>query len=459
MKKLFTTILAVMALAVSLSLTACGKKELTIWVGSECVEFYQQKCNEYVEKYNATHEEKFPSAIKVLGVDAGAAAQQYLNDVEAGPDIFTIPHDNMGKLTAGSSNIYPIQSESLINQINNDNPEAFISVVQSTVQGKSYYFGVPYIAQSLVLYYNADVLTAEDVKNWETISAKAIAYGLTTGKTVKAADLLGDDGFNNSFLLLAKYYDGNQLKTSVKIYENGVEDANYVHGDDTVAAFKWGSRYFKVDSKTNATVAGGIGKAGSSGWETDLKDGYALSLVGGAWNYKAAKAALGSKLGVAILPQFTITAEDAYGTIKAGTVFQSGSFADCKCFVLKKGSKYQQYLEDIVQYLSSVTMQEEAFSEVANLPAYKNAADEFAAMKADTLDAKLSACQIKMFEYGIAQPFGYVQKYNTRYYSKNTPGLIYAWLTGVNSTYALTDAGLIQLLQYCESVWSTGETN
>jgi arabinogalactan oligomer/maltooligosaccharide transport system substrate-binding protein len=456
MKKLFTTIIAVLGLVLALTLTSCGKKELTIWVGSECVEFYQAKCDAYIEQYNATHDEAFPTTIKVLGVDAGAAAQQYLNDVEAGPDIFTIPHDNMGKLTAGSSNIYPIQSQSLIDQINNDNPQAFIDVVQSSVQGKSYYFGVPYIAQSLVLYYNADVLTAEDVKTWEGISAKAKAIS-TGDKLVKAADLLGDDGFNNSFLLLAKYYNAQgQLTTSVKIYENGVEDANMVHGDDTMAALKWGARYFKMVD--GSTIAGGIGKAGSSGWETDLKDGYALSLVGGAWNYRAAKAALGSKLGIAVLPQFTITEEDAYGTIAAGTIFQSGSFADCKCFVLKKGSKYQQYLEEIVQYLSSVSMQEEAFAEVANLPAYKNAADEFEAMKADTLDAKLSACQIKMFEYGIAQPFGYAQKYNTRYYSKNTPALIYAWLTGVNSEYALTDAGLMELLQYCESVWSTGET-
>lgn len=446
MKKLFSMVIAAMALMVAFTLSSCGKKPLTIWVGSECVDFYQEKANAWIANYNATHEEEFPTTIKVQGVDAGAAAQQFLNDTEAGPDIFTIPHDNMGKLTAGSSSIMAITDEELLAQIKNDNPQNFIDVVQSTVQGQTYFFGVPYIAQSLILYYNAEVLTENDVKNWESISAKAVA------SNAKAATLLGDDGFNNSFVLLAKYYDGTELKSSIEIYKGGVETANMVHGDDTIAAFNWAKRYFRA-------TPGGIDKAGSSGWEAELKDGASLSLIGGAWNYNAAKAALGSKLGVAILPQFTITAADAYGSIAAGTVYQSGSFADCKCFVMKKGSKYQEHLQSIVKFLSSIEVQEEAFSQVANLPAYKNADTEFEAMNADTLDAKLAKCQIEMFNYGISQPFGFQQKYNTRFYSKNTPGLLYAWLKNTkDNTYADTSAGIKELLEYCESVWSTGVT-
>ena len=49
------------------------------------------------------------------------------------------------------------------------------------------------------------------------------------------------------------------------------------------------------------------------------------------------KSALGNKLGIALLPKFTIRAEDAaFGTVPAGTVFQSGTFADTKMFVMKK---------------------------------------------------------------------------------------------------------------------------
>jgi len=452
MKKIAQLLSLTLVLMLAFSLTACGKKSLTIWVGTESQQFYQQMVDDYVENYNTTHEENFPSKIVVQGVDSGAAAAQFLDDTEAGPDIFTIPHDNLGKLTAGSSSIAAITNQTLIAQMEADNPQTFLDVSKSTVDGTTYYFAVPYVSQSLVLYYNSSVLTAQDVETWEGISAKAAAYTSTIGHDVKASTILATDGYNNSFLLLSEYYNSsNELTTSVQLYENGVASACYATGDDTIAAMKWGRRYFQMTS-------GGIDKGGSSGWEEELKDEYSLCLIGGAWNYNAALAALGNNLGIAVLPEFTITDADAYGTITAGTVYQSGTFTDCKCFVMKKGSNYQAYLEDILIYLSSVSVQEESFETCANLPAYKNAADEFAAMNADTLAAKLASCEIEMFNYGIAQPFGYVQKYNTWYYSKGTPDLIYAMLKNTDNAYP-DDASILNCLQTCETIWKTGAQN
>ncbi|MDD2956821.1 MAG: hypothetical protein PHD67_11015, partial [Oscillospiraceae bacterium] len=167
-----------MALCMALSVAGlCGgcKKAtpLVIWVGVESVDFYQEQMDAYAEAYKAETGKAFPYEIQVQGVDSSAAAAKFLDDTEAGGDILTIPHDNLGKLTAGSSAIAPITDEALLAQIQADNPDTFLGVVSREVQGTTYTFGVPYIAQSMVLFYNTKYLTPEDVTSWEGIWAVA----------------------------------------------------------------------------------------------------------------------------------------------------------------------------------------------------------------------------------------------------------------------------------------------
>lgn len=441
MKKHF--IVFVFILAVSLSLLGCGKAQpLTIWVGAESVEFYTAKMTEYVTAYNASHTEAFPYEVSVLGVDTGSAAATFLDDTQAGADIFTIAHDNLGKLISGSSAIAPITSEALLAQIAADNSQTFLDVIKGTVGGVEYTFGVPYIAQSLVLYYNTSLLTAEDVQTWEGIQEVALGLGK------QSVSLLGDDGFNNSFLLLAR--NAETFQTSLRLYEGGdITDCDAT-GDDIVSIMRWGQWFF--------TTPSGARFPSSSGWEVELSTGASLSLIGGAWNFKAAEAALGENLGIATLPSFTITSAQAYGTIAAGTEFYSGSFTDTKMFVMKKGSEKAAYLEDILLFLTSVDMQEQSFNECQNLPSYKNAATEFEGMQADTIEAKLAAAQIGMFTHGEPQPFGYSSKLNFYYYSKGAPALLREILENKDGEF--TDpAAIIAQLTTMEEIWVTGASS
>ena len=318
MKKIFG--LAALFLVSLPMLTGCGKADpIVIWVGTESEDFYQTKLDEYVVSYNAANEKAFPYAIDVKGVDTGSAAATFLDDTEAGADIFTVAHDNLGKLIAGSSGISPITDAGLLTQIAADNPETFTEVIKGTVSGTEYTFGVPYIAQSLILYYNKQYLTATDVETWEGIWAKAVL------NEKDSLSLTGADGFNNSFLLLARNVEGDT--TSLQLYEDAVQENCFATGDDTVSKLKWGQRFF--------TGAHGAHVPSSSGWEIELKDELTLSVIGGAWHYNAALSSLGQEnLGIAILPRFTITEADAYGTSVAGTVYQSGSFTDTKMLVM-----------------------------------------------------------------------------------------------------------------------------
>ena len=443
-KKLLSLALAALTMS---SVVGCQKKadNILIWVGAESVEYYTQKLEEYK---NANPD--FEYGFDVKGVDTGSAASTFLNDTDAGADIFTIAHDNLAKLTAGSSTIMPVTDQGLLAQIEADNPDSFKSVIKSTVQGQEFTFAVPYISQALVLYYNTAVVSEEQAKTWEGLREAAKAAS-QPGHTVTAGTLVGTDGYNFSWSLLARKVSDNS--TTLKLYENGVMSNCYAQGDDTIAVTKWTHDFFASEN--------GAKFPSDSGWEVELKPksgsnvGVTVSVVGGAWNYNAAKAALGNNLGVAKLPTFTITEDSAYNTIEAGTQFQSGTFADCKAFVMKKTSKYASVLQNIVKFLSSKEVQEGSYEVANNLPAYKNAATEFEAMNANTLEAKLARTQIEMSNYGIAQPFGVNALFNSFYYSKGAPDLYKALIEDKDGVFSTFEEIKLELANI-ESVWKTG---
>lgn len=421
-------------------LASCGGNEpLTIWVGTESADFYTEKMEEYVALYKEKTGNDFPHTISVKGVDTGTAAATFLEDTQAGADIFTVAHDNLGRLTRGSSAIAPVTDQELLDQISSDNPDTFLNVIKANVSGTTYTFGIPYVAQSLVLYYNKEYLNETDVLTWEGILAKAVQHNK------QALSLAGTDGFNNSFLLLAK----NKVtrETSLKLYENGDINQNYALGDDTIAKLKWGQDFF--------THPNGAKRPTESGWTVELTNETSLAFISGAWHFNGARSALGTKLGVAILPSFTINQTQAYGSVQAGTVFQSGTFADAKIFVMKKNSEKAEYLQDILKFLTSKEVQEESFVAAQNLPAYKNAGTEFASMQGESLENQLARAQIEMFENGIPQPFGFDNRYNFYYYSKGAPDLILEILENNNNNFTTFDQ-IIAQLQIVQNIWITG---
>ncbi|QWB95755.1 extracellular solute-binding protein [Mycoplasmatota bacterium] len=129
-----------------------------------------------------------------------------------------------------------LRDRDLLAQISADNPETFLDVIKNEVDGTEYTFGVPYIAQSLILYYNTQYITETQAQSWEGIwdAAKtADKYAMTVTDT---------DGYNNSFLLLSTVAETGY--SSLKLYEDGSLENNYVLGDDRIATMKWGQRFF-----------------------------------------------------------------------------------------------------------------------------------------------------------------------------------------------------------------------
>lgn len=459
MKKLLAAVLTlILVVACVVTLAACSTTELVIWVGEESADYYTKVMQQYVADYEAKTGSAFPYPVVVKGIDSSTAAAAVTKDPQAGPAIFTVPHDNLGKLLGTNPIIAAITSESLLAQIESDNPDGYKSVIKNTVGNQEFTFAVPYVGQALVLYYNKELVSDEQVKSWEGIMEAAKA----AGPNVKATTVMGNDSYNLSFLMLAQ--NAETHATSVKIYEGtnllSMLEGCYCTGDDTMASFKWGQRFFGNPN--------GGALAGSTGFEALLKDGQVLSLIGGAWKFSGVSSALGSKLGIAQLPTYTITEADAYGTCEAGTVMKSGTFADCKVLCINAMNKITQkgnkkLLEDIMEYMSSKEIQEGSFEECNNLPTYKNAASEFEAMKADTNAALLARMQIEMSEWGIAQPFGFSSVLNLYFYQQGADTYTQDILLRRDSKNGIgeggaynTDAKLLEGLQIIENIWKTG---
>ncbi len=450
-------ILGILVPIMSLVLIACGNQSdpIEIWVGVESQAFYQEKANEYIALYEEETGEEFPTTIDVKAVDTGTAAGVFLNDTSTGGDIITVANDNLGRLITGSSAISPITDESLIEQINNDNKDVYVSAVKGTVQGEEYYFGVPYIGQSLVLYYNTKYIDETQVQSWEGILEAA------TEAQKQAFSITGTDGFNNSFLLLA--VDEETKTSSLELYKDGSLDNNYATGADVLSFIKYGQYLFQAQY--------GGRRPTDSGWQVELQSEVSLAVIGGAWHFNAAYAALGSDLGITLLPTFTLTEDTVYDVANnddlVGKTYRSGTFADVKMFVKNKLSSYSQYLDGILKYFSSKEVQEESYLAANNLPSYKNALSEFESLsnpelttETEQLAYDLALAQISMFEYGIPQPFGKHVNFNFYYYSNNGPERLMDILDNVRGTGSFTsDAAILAEMQIIENIWKTGNAS
>ena len=414
MKK-FLTVLFTLALA--LVLVGCNKKSnakvISVWVGEESTEFYQKEAKAFLEA-----NPDLDYTINVIGANTGTAGGAMTADNTACGDIVTAAHDNIGKMLEKGV-ILPFTNKDLIAQVQNDNPESYQNVIFYNAKNASgaterNLYGVPYISQALFLFYNKSKVSAQQATTFEGLITAAKAAGSTT----KAFTITGTDGFNYSFNLLAQRASDGY--TSLKLFENAKSKNSYVQGDDEVASLAWAHRVFN-------DANGGL-MPNDSGWASNLTSGACLSVIGGAWHFQAAKAALGDNLGIIKLPTYTLTADDVAGTsVAEGTVMQAGTFADCKAFCINANvaATYPEKIETIeklIMYFSSKEVQLRSYLEASNVPAYKTAVDDIEARKAeiDPIVYDLAVAQIQMAQYGIPQPF-VTGTLNTKYYSLQAP--------------------------------------
>ena len=448
---------------------------VVVWVGDESVSYYRKLADKYVAE-----NPDFGYTISIVGTDTGGAGGQMVSDNTACGDIVTIAHDNIGKLSQ-LAYIVPIVDDELLEQINNDNPASFKTVIKNILsddEGHSYTFGAPYISQALFLYYDTRYVSAEQAKTFEGLAQAAAAKG----GGAKAVGVTGTDGFNFSFPLLSRNLTAGNT-TSLRLYENGegkdtkaIRYDAYAQANEQVAILRYMQRYY---NKGNGNL---FFATADNPWETAVQNSKVLSVIGGSWHFDSFLKSVGEEnMGCTTIPEYTLTAEDVAGINKvnysddqylpeelrgkedpapvAGTQMKGGTFVDCKCFVINaaKSRKPERYYKlcKLIKYFSTKEAQNNSYLEAKNTPAYLGSEEYIEQTKSKVSNAQYLAAsaQTGMNAYGIPQPF-VTGALNTYYYSKKAPDYYVDCIKNTTGEYNVD--GIRKLLFRMEYVWKHG---
>ena len=343
---------------------------LKIWVPEEAVDDTDaavQAFDELHDEFNITYE------IAVVGIDE--APQQLNTDPDTAADIFYTPSGGVADLV-NKGLLLPITKD--FETIASDLPESALNAV--TVDGLTY--AAPFSPNTYFMYYNKDLLTADDVKSLETILAA------DTGAKYNFSTNVTNSWYIESFFLGAGCTlfgpDGKDATECSWNNETGLAAAEYII--DLVGNPKY------LENKD------GVGGA-------EFKEGNLAAITDGAWSAPSYRESLGDKLGAVALPTANIGGKDV----------QLSNFVDFKTITVKSTTAYPLAAQQLAVYLANPENSLIRFQNQGDVPVLNSLAssDEIAndevaaALNAQASKATNQPSISKMGDYWTpAQAFG-----------------------------------------------------
>lgn len=253
------------------SSSSSSDKTIKLWVPTGAKASYE----EIVKKF----EDESGYKVNIIESNDSKAQENVKKDPEKAADVFSLPHDQLGQLV--ESGVIQEIPDDYAKEISEQATEQAITGAQ--YNGKTYAF--PFGIESQVLFYNKSKLSADDVKNYETITTKA-----TFGDTFKSMNA----------------YDTAPLFMSVGdtlFGENGetVDGTNWAN-EVSVSVLKWIADQKNNSGFVNTTAENTMSKFG---------DGSVAAIETGPWDLSAAQEAVGKdNLGIAVYPKINIGGKD-----------------------------------------------------------------------------------------------------------------------------------------------------
>lgn len=253
------------------SSSSSSDKTIKLWVPTGAKASYE----EIVKKF----EDESGYKVNIIESNDSKAQENVKKDPEKAADVFSLPHDQLGQLV--ESGVIQEIPDNYAKEISEQATEQAITGAQ--YNGKTYAF--PFGIESQVLFYNKSKLSADDVKNYETITTKA-----TFGDTFKSMNA----------------YDTAPLFMSVGdtlFGENGetVEGTNWAN-EAGVSVLEWIADQKNNSGFVNTTAENTMSKFG---------DGSVAAIETGPWDLSAAQEAVGKdNLGIAVYPKINIGGKD-----------------------------------------------------------------------------------------------------------------------------------------------------
>lgn len=270
------------------------KITLTVWGAEEDQAMLKEMCAAFAAA-NPQNEYKF-----LFGVQGeNDAADKVLNDVTAGPDVYSFASDQINKLIAGGA-LARIggANETTVKEINS---AGSVDAATITVNGQDQLYAYPSTGDNCYfVYYDKRVYTeASQLASLESMLEVANAAGR------KVHFKLNDDGW----YLSSFFFTNPQLGYEVKYNENMVEQSVSINYDTEpgLEVMKALRTYLFHDALVANTDDSKIIAAFTPNAEGKLE---AAAAVSGTWNAQAIKNLLGENMGVCKLPTAKISGQD-----------------------------------------------------------------------------------------------------------------------------------------------------
>lgn len=270
------------------------KITLTVWGAEEDQAMLKEMCAAYAAA-NPQNEYKF-----LFGVQGESdSADKVINDVTAGPDVYSFASDQINKLYA--SGALARVGGSIEQNIKEINSAGSVDAATITVNGEDQLFAYPSTGDNCCfVYYDKRVFTDESAL---TSLDSMLSVAEAAGKKVHFK--LNDDGWYLSSFFFADPDLGYEVTYNDKMVEESVE-INYDSADglEVMKALRnYVSRDGLVVQTDDSKIIAAFTPDASGKCE-------AAAAISGTWNAATLKELLGENLGVCKLPTVEIGGED-----------------------------------------------------------------------------------------------------------------------------------------------------
>lgn len=299
-----------------------GKVSLKVWAAEED----QTLTKDLIEKFEkANPDQKFDITV---GVESEATAKDtILADPEAAPDVFAFANDQIVDLVKAGV----LQEVQDTETISNENVES--SVESATVDGKLYAY--PFSADNgYFLFYDKNVISEEDVKNWDTLLKSADAAKKKVGM------VLASGWYLSGFYYGAGFTTELNEDGSTTIDWNGTS-ADGVKGTDvtqSILDIAKNPAFFPVTDGDSTN---------------QISSGKLAAIVSGTWDAVTASKQFGDGYAATILPTYTC----------AGEKIQMADAAGFKMMGVSKNSSQVGWAMELAKYLTNEESQQARFEE------------------------------------------------------------------------------------------------
>ena len=359
----------------SLLLVACGgKKEDSSSAKNELTVYVDNGYKSYMEEAAKAFEKETGTKVNIKTGDALGGLDKLSLDNQSGkaPDVMMAPYDRVG----GLGNDGQLAEVTLNKDSKTD------KTTESLVTNGGKVYGAPAVIETLVLYYNKDILQ-EAPKTFGELEelAKDSKY-----------DFAGEEGKNTAFLAdWTNFYYAYGLLSGNGGYvfgKNGTDPKDIgLNNQGAIDGIEYAKTWYAKWPKGLQDT-----KGAANFIQTQFQEGKTAAIIDGPWKASSLKEAK-VNYGVATIP--TLPNGKAYSAFGGG-----------KAWVIPAGANHPEAAQKFVDFLTSTDQQKAFYDKTNEVPA-NTEAREYAVGKND----ELTTAVVKQFEN--AQPMPNISEMST----------------------------------------------